>query len=147
MLLARIYFPMNSCSALGKTGLIYVANAMMAEISSQDLSWQFYLHLCFIGLEDLHECFRVYCSLSEALLGMALKRKAITKKRATTAKRGLEAAGEVHRAVADWCDGKIESGFVVDLGLALNDCPAARIGTMAESFRALNLDETDSTEE
>lgn len=147
MLLARIYFPMNSCSAMGKTSLVYVANAMMAEVSSQDLSWQFYLRLCFVGFEDLHETFRVYGTLSEAVLGMALQRKAITKRQARAAEIELEAASELHRAVADLCDGKIDTECVIDLGLALKDCPAAQIGTMADSFRALNLEEIDSAEE
>lgn len=146
MLLARIYFPMNSCSAMGKTGLLYVANAMMAEVSSQDLSWQFYLRLCFVGFEDLHESFRVYGTLSEAVLGMALQRKAITKRQATAAKSELQAASELHRAVADLCDGKIDTECVIDLGLALKDCPAAQMEAMADRFRALDLEEIDSGE-
>lgn len=147
VLLARIYFPMNSCSALGKTSLLYVANAMMAEVSSPDLSWQFYLRLCFVGFEDLHQAFRVYGTLSEAVLGMALQHNAITKRQASAAKRELAATAELHRAVADLCDGKIDTECVIDLDLALRDYPAAQIKPMADKFRALDLEEIDSAEE
>lgn len=135
-------------SVLWQTALIYVANAMMREGDSSGPEWRFYFELCVAGLEDLSASFRVFKSVAEGLLGMALQRRVIDIDKVNLVHRELVSLGRhhvPHRKADD--DGVEGARWIIDIDLATTDPNAAQGANLAERFQELMLFEEFTTGE
>ncbi|KAK1962116.1 hypothetical protein LY78DRAFT_587311 [Colletotrichum sublineola] len=152
LLLYRLHYRHASLSMLWQTAVIYVANAMIREagVAAQDTDasaseqeWGFYLDLCLAGLEDLYVSFPVFGSITQGIMGMALRNGAIGTERAAQVLRQLGEIERQHSANQGMTD-KAEARCIVDFDLALTDPEAAQGRNLVEQLEKLMLDEMGS---
>ncbi|KAK2033539.1 hypothetical protein LX32DRAFT_553579, partial [Colletotrichum zoysiae] len=152
LLLYRLRYRHASLSVLWQTAVIYVANAMIREagVAAQDpevppgeQERAFYLDLCLAGLEDLYVSFPVFGSITQGIMGMALRNAAMRTERAAQLLRQLGEIEKQHRANQGMTD-KAEARCIVDFDLALTDPEAAQGRNLVEQLEELMLDEMGS---
>lgn len=148
LLIYRLSFKTAMLSVLWQTALIYVANAMMREGNSNGAEWRFYLELCVAGLEDLSASFRVFKSVAEGLLGMALERGVIDIDKVNLVSKELVRLGRHHVPYKKEDGIEVEGArWIIDIGLATTDPNAAQGANLAERFQELMLLEEFTTGE
>ncbi|RFU76538.1 c6 transcription factor [Trichoderma arundinaceum] len=123
LLTFRQKFKSASYSIFWQTGLIYVSNAMIREIGTQNAEWRFYLELCLAGIEDFGAAF----SFEDAHRVQA----------------ELHNLGRHHTARLDDDQGSdeenIEATWIFDLELGLEDHEAAQGGRPALKLEEMIL--------
>ncbi|KAK2057882.1 hypothetical protein LY76DRAFT_515356 [Colletotrichum caudatum] len=152
LLLYRLRYRHASLSVLWQTAVIYVANAVIREagvaeqdpeVSSGEQERAFYLDLCLAGLEDLYVSFPVFGSITQGIMGMALRNAAIRTERAAQLLRQLGDIEKQHNANQGMTD-KAEARCIVDFDLALTDPEAPQGRNLVEQLEELMLDEMGS---
>ncbi|KAF5023169.1 hypothetical protein F66182_4773 [Fusarium sp. NRRL 66182] len=141
LLIYRLNFETAMLSVLWQTALIYVANAMMREVKTNNNEWRYYLYLCMAGLEDLYVSFRVFGSIARAVLGIALERRALNASDSRRIQQELDDLGRHHAAIRRVGDGREISNWIVDLDLSMVDPEAAQGGKLAEKFQSLAIED------
>jgi hypothetical protein len=143
LLTFRLNCKTASFSIFWQTGLIYVANAMICEATTNSPEWRFYLALCLAGTEDLHGSFRISRAVAQGLLSMALQHRAISFGEARRVVAELQELGRHHTAVLQGSltanEQEIEATWIVDLELAMVDRESAQCGKNAAKCEELLL--------
>lgn len=135
LLAFRFSFEIASLSMLSQTVLIYVANdVLLASDDVEQLDWQFYLRVCFAGLEDLYGSYRQTWGVMKGLLTMSLKCGAVGVDEAGRIMREMEILGHHHQN-----PGEAKGTSMMDLKLASTDPSAAQVHRLAEQFDNLVL--------
>ncbi|KAK1991243.1 hypothetical protein LX36DRAFT_590915 [Colletotrichum falcatum] len=152
LLIYRLRYRHAGLSVLWQTAVIYVANAMIREAgaaaaldpeaSPSDQECGFYLDLCLAGLEDLYVSFPVFGSITQGIMGMALRNAAIRTEKAARVLRRFGEIEKQHSANHGMTD-KAEARCIVDFGLALTDPEAAQGRNLADQLSELMLDEME----
>jgi hypothetical protein len=135
LLAFRISFPMAHYSILSQIVLIYVGNAVLLQEEGKEQSeCQFYLRVCFAGLEDLYGSYRQVWGVMKGLLSMSLKRDAINPDEAERIMREMMILGQHHDNSEE-----TTSSAIMDLELAVIDPSAAQVNCLAAQFDDLML--------
>ena len=111
--------------------LMTVANAVVKDPS--DPEWNIYLLLCLYHYSRLNICYSVAGTITQGLLAIAVDRGAIKFQQAASYMDMFSLNGQ--RKIGQ----KVQSGFVVDLDLALTDKDAAFAETLADKFDQLTM--------
>ena len=108
-----------------------VTNAAVENPS--DPEWNIYLLLCLYHYSRLNICYSVAGTITQGLLAIAVDRGAIKFQQAASYMDMFSLNGQ--RKIGQ----KVQSGFVVDLDLALTDKDAAFAETLADKFDQLTM--------
>jgi hypothetical protein len=116
---------------------------MVREATTSSAEWRFYMELCLAGLQDLYASFRVFGSVAEGLLGMALRRGVMDADDAGRIAGELLELGRHHAVAFGVPSGEepVAALWIIDFDLAMTDPEAAQAGSLAEEFQELILTE------
>lgn len=122
----RHYYESSTCTMLWQPALIYVANAMIQDVTTPQ--WRVYFLACFYGLEALRRPFRVSEAIGRGLLTMLMRDDKLSSKDAR------EALGHLRQRGFDDIPGDIRATFMGDLELAQTNPGAANMENLAAGF-------------
>ncbi|KDN59901.1 hypothetical protein CSUB01_03218 [Colletotrichum sublineola] len=132
----RKTYPEPLFSLFWHSALLYLANAVLQDVdlSGRNPEWRFYFRLCLTCYQTLYSGYPLVRQIAQSLLSMALTKGVMEAREAVAILEGLEMRGK-HRRVPDQ---KMVS-LIVDLDLAVTDAPAARLETLAQKFRQIQI--------
>ncbi|KAK2019173.1 hypothetical protein LZ32DRAFT_624542 [Colletotrichum eremochloae] len=136
----RKTYPEPLFSLFWHSVLLYLANAVLqdADLSGRNQEWRFYFRLCLTCYQTLYSGYPLVRQIAQSLLSMALTKGVMEAREAVAILEGLEMRGK-HRRVPDQ---KMVS-LIVDLDLAVTDASAARLETLAQKFRQIQIHGTE----
>ncbi|KZL84880.1 c6 transcription factor [Colletotrichum incanum] len=144
VLLYRQSYPQSAYCFLWHSGLLYLANAMLAEakISGKASEWRFHFRLCMACYQTLYTGFFLAKDIVLSLLSMALEKGVLNVSQARGIKRDLELRAK-HRKVPH----QVPAFLIVDLDLAVKNPCAAQAEVLLRKFQEVRLLETNDSDE
>ena len=115
-------------SILWHTGIVYLANALVEDVS--DPSREFYFRLCLSSYRDLFASFRIAKGVLQGLLSIAISRDMISGPEARLFMKHVNYIGKHHRLV-----NALDMTWILDLNLALTDPEAAQVDVKAGEYK------------
>ncbi|KAI1111022.1 hypothetical protein F5Y14DRAFT_443564 [Nemania sp. NC0429] len=130
----RSRHPASTFSLLWHTGLIYLANGVLA---GKDPEWHLYFLLCIYAYERLNRSYRISEIVTRGLLSMAMRDTNMTGSEASGLMQQLQNQGLEH--IKEDLEDRVRATFMVDLNLALTNPEAANVEKIAADFNDLAI--------